>query len=78
MDRSSGRARNRCYTTVVPGGRDPPDWLQTEAFEGKTFVVDPRFRGVLPAMLDKLLAQRAATKQPLKREADPARRALRQ
>ena len=70
------RAHNLCYTTRWASQAEPPPWLETELFEGKRFVTDPRFRGVLPRMLDELLAARKATKRLMARETDPRRKAL--
>jgi DNA polymerase delta subunit 1 len=70
------RAHNLCYTTRWASDREPPEWLETELFEGKRFVTDPRFRGVLPLMLDDLLSARKATKKLMAVEKDPQRKAL--
>jgi len=70
------RAHNLCYSTLWTGARPPPPWLRTETLAGCTFVTDGAFRGVLPRMLDKLLAERSATKRRMAAETDPSRRAL--
>lgn len=70
------RAHNLCYSTRWVEREDPPEWLETETHAGITFVTDPRFRGVLPRMLDELLGARKATKKEMARETDPVRKAL--
>lgn len=70
------RAHNLCYSTLWTDARPPPEWLRVEHHEGCVFVTDEDHRGVLPGMLDELLAQRSATKKEMGRETDPVRRAL--
>lgn len=69
------RAHNLCYSTLWTAAGRPPAWLGTETHGDTTFVTDARFRGVLPRMLDELLAERKATKRLLAREPDASARA---
>lgn len=68
------RAHNLCYSTLWTASHRPPAWLGTETHGDTTFVTDERFRGVLPRMLDELLAERKRTKRLMASESDPATR----
>lgn len=65
------RSENLCFSTyVVPGTKLPP-WVSTKSFElapGRTatFVTAKTHRGVLPRLLEDLLAARKATRKQLK------------
>ena len=65
------RSENLCFSTyVAPGSRLPP-WVDTKSFElapGRTatFVTSKTHRGVLPRLLEDLLAARKATRKQLK------------
>ncbi|XP_051632646.1 DNA polymerase delta catalytic subunit, partial [Manacus candei] len=71
-------AHNLCYTTLLPPGGaqrfglGPSDFIRTPT--GQLFVTPPVRRGVLPRVLEGLLAARSRVKAALAQEQDPARR----
>eukprot|EP00884_Botryococcus_braunii_P008677 jgi/Botrbrau1/17810/Bobra.0127s0057.1 len=66
-------AHNLCYSTLVPRGRvhelPPEDIMKTPA--GDTFVKTSRYKGILPEILEELLAARKRAKTDLKAATDP-------
>jgi DNA polymerase delta subunit 1 len=71
-------AHNLCYSTLLTpqqAARLPPDAYE-RAPTGDCFVRRGVSRGVLPEILEELLAARKRAKADLKREADPFRRAV--
>eukprot|EP00195_Chlamydomonas_chlamydogama_P002057 CAMPEP_0202920478 /NCGR_PEP_ID=MMETSP1392-20130828/76878_1 /ASSEMBLY_ACC=CAM_ASM_000868 /TAXON_ID=225041 /ORGANISM="Chlamydomonas chlamydogama, Strain SAG 11-48b" /LENGTH=1079 /DNA_ID=CAMNT_0049613975 /DNA_START=162 /DNA_END=3401 /DNA_ORIENTATION=+ len=71
-------AHNLCYTTLVPSERardlPPEDVAQTPS--GDWFVKSHRQKGILPEILEELLAARKRAKADLKAEQDPFKRAV--
>ena len=65
------RSENLCFSTYVTPGTKLPSWVDTKSFElspGRmaTFVTSKTHRGVLPRLLEDLLAARKATRKKLK------------
>ena len=71
-------AHNLCYTTLVaPGNRALFDVGQlTTTPSGDTFVKPEVRRGVLPEILEELLAARKRAKADLKKATDPMQKAV--
>lgn len=71
-------AHNLCYTTLLPPGAaqryglSPTDYIRTPT--GDLFVTAAVRRGLLPRILEGLLAARRRAKEELSRETDPFRR----
>uniref|UniRef100_A0A2S2N579 DNA-directed DNA polymerase n=1 Tax=bird metagenome TaxID=1833763 RepID=A0A2S2N579_9ZZZZ len=71
-------AHNLCYTTLLPPGGaqkhglGPQDFIRTPT--GQLFVTPRVRRGVLPRVLEGLLAARSRVKAALAEEQDPERR----
>ena len=65
------RSENLCFSTFVDPKATLPPWVETKTFElapGRTatFVTSQTHRGVLPRLLEDLLAARKATRKQLK------------
>ncbi|WIA42723.1 hypothetical protein OEZ86_008668 [Tetradesmus obliquus] len=71
-------AHNLCYTTLL--SKEAAQQLPPEAYErspsGDMFVKSSTARGILPEILEELLAARKRAKADLKKESDPFRRAV--
>ncbi|XP_059477821.1 DNA polymerase delta catalytic subunit [Neocloeon triangulifer] len=69
-------AHNLCYTTLVPAGTraslKPSDYITTP--QGDCFIKAEVRKGLLPEVLESLLAARKRAKEELKNETDPLRR----
>jgi len=71
-------AHNLCYTTLVPKehvSRLAPDQMETSPC-GNTFVKASVLKGLLPEVLEELLAARKRAKADLKKATDPFQRAV--
>ncbi|KAG1677462.1 hypothetical protein FOA52_001918 [Chlamydomonas sp. UWO 241] len=71
-------AHNLCYTTLVPPDRvrDIPPEQIAQTPSGDWFVKASAVKGILPEILEELLAARKSAKADLKKESDPFRRAV--
>jgi DNA polymerase I len=63
-------ARNICYTTLVTDDSIPEEDLNISPTNGK-FIKSEIYKGVIPSILEDLLAKRVETKDKMKETSDP-------